>query len=51
MAAHHVRDLAAPVLSFAARNALVVGVGQGSDQLTLGFAYGLGVDTVVNGLV
>lgn len=49
--AHHVRDLTSTVLSFAARNAHVVGVAQGGDQLALEFANGLGVDAVLDGLL
>lgn len=49
--AHHVGDLTSAVLPLAARHALVVGVSQGGDQLSLELSHGLGVGAVVDGLV
>lgn len=51
MDAHNVGDMTAPVLSLAARHALVAGVAQGADQLTLELTHRLGVGAVVDGLV
>lgn len=51
MDAEHVRDLPAPVLPLAARQAFVVGMAQAGDQLAAKLAHGLGVDAVVDGLV
>lgn len=49
--AHHVGNLATPVLALAARHTLVVGMAQCGDEFALELAHGLGIDAVVDGLV
>jgi hypothetical protein len=49
--AEHVRYLATLVLTLAAGCAFVIRLSQASNQIFAQFAYGLGVNAVVDGLV